>query len=52
MMNLKAAWITFLCWFLEHRMVLIAEDVSWHVWDKLKECGRCGHQEFTRETRF
>ena len=44
-MKLKAAWIAFLCWFLEHRMVVVAEIVDWGIRDTKSRCSRCGGNE-------
>jgi hypothetical protein len=39
---MKKRWLDFLCWFLDHRMKVIFEDVNWCVIDRLKKCQRCG----------
>lgn len=48
MTHLRKKWIAFLCGLLDHRMVVVAQDVDWGIRDTLKECNRCGHQTFER----
>lgn len=40
----------FLCWLLDHRMEVVAEDVNWCIIDRMKKCQRCGLEEFERQT--
>jgi len=42
---MRAKWIAFLCWFLDHRMKLTHEWVNWGLIERRFICGRCGGNE-------